>query len=156
MNQNVNSSTRYCLSASLNADSWLDYLDAGQPIAVDAGSWNPAVDAASQNDWDIRVGQAINRHEIIYAGNSNSLPPKWGAAELIATENDTVKSFVKAYAHHNYPGGSLDSLMSHARISNNLEIFKNDIAATNSEGKEYIFGEANSGERSPSSNFEQY
>jgi hypothetical protein len=56
----------------------------------------------------------------------------------------------------NYPGGSLNSLMSHTRISNNLEMFKNDIAAANKEAKEYIFGETNSGMRSPSLNFKQY
>lgn len=121
-------------------------MGAQQPIAVQAGTWTPAVDAESQDDWDIRVGQAVNMHNIIQAGNSNSGPPTWGAAELIATENDTVKSYIRDYAHHNYPGGSLDYLMSHAHISSNVGGFKDDIAAANGVGKEYVFGETNSGD----------
>ncbi|TVY40669.1 Beta-glucuronidase, partial [Lachnellula occidentalis] len=113
-----------------------------QPIA--SGSWTPATDAASQDDWDIQVGQALNTKTIIQAGNSNSAPPTWGAAELIATENATVKSYVHNYAHHNYPGGSLTSLMSHSSISRNVGIFTADIAAAVGVGKDYVLGETNS------------
>lgn len=123
-----------------------DYAGAGQPIA--AGGWSPAIDAASQNNWDILVGSAIGKTNIIQAGNSNSLPPTWGAAELIATENATVKQYVKTYAHHNYPGGTVTSLMSHSNIASNLHQFDADIAAALGQGKPYIFGETNSGERS--------
>ncbi|XDG02669.1 hypothetical protein ABKA04_002284 [Annulohypoxylon sp. FPYF3050] len=63
------------------------YSGAGQPIA--SGSWSPAIDAASQNNWDISVGSAVKKAPIIQAGNSNDSPPTWGAAELIATENAT-------------------------------------------------------------------
>ncbi|KAI7784944.1 hypothetical protein LA080_008343 [Diaporthe eres] len=118
------------------------YAGAGQPIA--AGGWDPATDAASQNNWDILVGSAIGKTNIIQAGNSNSLPPTWGAAELIATENATVKQFVKTYAHHNYPGGTVTSLMSHSNIATNLHQFDADIAAALGQGKPYIFGETNS------------
>ncbi|KAL7624819.1 hypothetical protein AAE478_004033 [Parahypoxylon ruwenzoriense] len=118
------------------------YSRNGQPIA--SGGWSPAIDAASQNNWDILVGSAVDKKPIIQAGNSNDSPPTWGAAELIATENATVKQYVKTYAHHNYPGGSVTSLMSHKGISSNLHIFDADVAAALKEGKPYIFGETNS------------
>ncbi|KAJ9150383.1 Glycoside hydrolase family 79 protein [Pleurostoma richardsiae] len=114
----------------------------GQPIA--SGTWNPSTDAASQNNWDILVGSALGKKSIIQAGNSNSLPPTWGAAELIATENATVKEYVATYAHHNYPGGSVASLMSHSGIVTNLHQFDADIAVALDVGKPYVFGETNS------------
>lgn len=129
-------------------DKILDYPGAGQPVATQYPTWNPAIDAQNQDDWDIRVGQALNMHNIIQAGNSNSDPPTWGAQELIATENDTVRSYVKDYAHHNYPGGTVTSLMSHAGIVNNMKKFGPDVAAANSVGKEYVYGETNSGKQS--------
>ncbi|KAF3764753.1 family 79 glycoside hydrolase [Cryphonectria parasitica EP155] len=113
-----------------------------QPIA--SGTWTPATDAASQDNWDIEVGSAIGRTDIIQAGNSNSAPPTWGAAELIATENTTVKQYVATYAHHNYPGGTVESLMSHSDIVSNLNQFPADIAAAVSVGKPYVLGETNS------------
>lgn len=120
-----------------------DYPSNGQPIA--GGTWNPSVDAASQNNWAISVGSALNKKAIIQAGNSNDSPPKWGAAELIATQNATVKQYIHDYAHHNYPGGTVTSLMSHSGISRNLHVFDADVAATLKEGKQYVFGETNSG-----------
>lgn len=96
------------------------------------------------------MGSALNKQNIIQAGNSNDAPPKWGAAELIATQNATVKQYVHNYAHHNYPGGSISSLMSHSSISNNLHVFDADVASTLKEGKQYVFGETNSGKCSPS------
>lgn len=92
----------------------------------------------------------MNKQNIIQAGNSNDAPPKWGAAELIATQNATVKQYVHNYAHHNYPGGSISSLMSHSSISNNLHVFDADVASTLKEGKQYVFGETNSGKYTPS------
>ncbi|KAI1171922.1 glycoside hydrolase family 79 protein [Nemania sp. FL0916] len=118
------------------------YQRNGQPIA--SGTWNPATDAASQNNWDITVGAALNKKNIIQAGNSNDSPPTWGAAELIATENATVKQYVHDYAHHNYPGGTITSLMSHRGIASNLHVFDADVAAAQKEGKQYVFGETNS------------
>ncbi|KAI1499740.1 glycoside hydrolase family 79 protein [Biscogniauxia marginata] len=118
------------------------YPNNGQPIA--SGGWSPAIDAASQNNWGITVGSAVGKGPIIQAGNSNDAPPTWGAEELIATENDTVKQYVKTYAHHNYPGGSISSLMSHSGISSNLHVFDADVAAALGEGKPYVFGETNS------------
>ncbi|CZR66577.1 uncharacterized protein PAC_16478 [Phialocephala subalpina] len=120
------------------------YLSASQPIAVAAGTWTPAVDAASQDDWDIRVGSALSTTKIIQAGNSNTAPPTWGAAELIATENATAQSYVYDYAHHNYPGGTISSLMSHSDIYSNLAVFDADIAAAATTGKDYVLGETNS------------
>ncbi|KAI0121170.1 hypothetical protein BJ170DRAFT_148836 [Xylariales sp. AK1849] len=118
------------------------YSSAGQLVA--SGGWSPAIDAASQNNWDVSVGSAVNEKPIIQAGNSNESPPTWGAAELIATENSTVKQYVKTYAHHNYPGGTVTSLMSHADIVTNLHVFDADVAAALAEGKPYVFGETNS------------
>ncbi|PSR82031.1 hypothetical protein BD289DRAFT_371895 [Coniella lustricola] len=114
----------------------------GQPIA--SGTWTPATDAASQDSWDIQVGSAIGRTDIIQAGNSNSAPPTWGAAELIATENTTVQEYVATYAHHNYPGGTVQSLMTHSGIVSNLNQFPADVAAALRVGKPYVLGETNS------------
>jgi hypothetical protein len=87
----------------------------------------------------------VNKQGIIQAGNSNDSPPKWGAQELIATQNATVKQYVHDYAHHNYPGGTVTSLMSHRGIASNLHVFDADVAAALKEDKQYIFGETNSG-----------
>ena len=121
----------------------VDWKSDGQPIA--SGTWNPSTDAASQNNWGIQVGTAVNRKNIIQAGNSNSGPPTWGAAELIATENSTVKEYVATYAHHNYPGGSIQSLMTHSTTVNNIRSFDADVAAALAIRKPYVFGETNSG-----------
>jgi hypothetical protein len=115
-----------------------------QPIA--SGTWNPSRDAASQNEWRLRVGSAVGRKNIFQSGNSNSLPPQWGAATLIATENATVRDYVKTYSHHNYPGGSITGLMSHSGIVRNLNQFTSDVASALAIGKPYVFGETNSGE----------
>lgn len=120
-----------------------DWKSDGQPIA--SGTWNPATDAVSQNNWDILVGSAVNRKNIIQAGNSNSLPPTWGAEELIATGNATVRQYINSYAHHNYPGGTIQSLMTHSTTVSNIHRFDADIAAALKVGKPYVFGETNSG-----------
>jgi len=121
------------------------WAGAKQPIVVNnGGSWTPAEDAESQNDWGTRVGQALGRKSIIQYGNSNQSPPTWGAEELIATMNTTAESYAFDYAHHNYPGGSLTSLMSHANIVSNMKQFNSDVAATVAVGKEYVLGETNS------------
>ncbi|KAH9209835.1 glycoside hydrolase family 79 protein [Leptodontidium sp. 2 PMI_412] len=120
------------------------YTKDGQPIALKAGTWDPPTDANSQNNWILSVGEALSTKDLIQAGNHNEAPPKWGAEELIATQNTTVKSYVHNYAHHNYPGGSISGLMSHAGISSNINIFKADLAAAATTGKEYVLGETNS------------
>ncbi|KAH6672212.1 hypothetical protein B0J14DRAFT_483414 [Halenospora varia] len=107
-------------------------------------NWTPAIDAASQNKWTVTVGQALGTKNIIQAGNSNSAPPTWGAAELIATLNDTAESYVYDYSHHNYPGGTVTSLMSHSGIVSNMAQFKADVAAANGAGRDYVLGETNS------------
>lgn len=122
----------------------VDYLGASQPIAVQAGDWTPLADAKSQNNWTILVGSAIGKSAIIQAGNSNASPPTWGAAELIATLNDTAKSYVYDYSHHNYPGGTLINLMSHSGIVSNMAQFTADIASAVAIGKQYVLGETNS------------
>ncbi|KAI2643579.1 hypothetical protein GGS21DRAFT_24609 [Xylaria nigripes] len=118
------------------------YPSDGQPIAD--GEWNPSIDAASQNSWDVTLGSALKKRDIIQAGNSNNSPPEWGAAELIATQNATVKQYINDYAHHNYPGGTIASLMSHSSISSNLHVFDADVDAALKQGKQYVFGETNS------------
>ncbi|KAK3346592.1 hypothetical protein B0T25DRAFT_460863 [Lasiosphaeria hispida] len=113
-----------------------------QPIA--SGTWNSATDRASQNDWNIRVGSAIEKTNIIQAGNWNDSPPNWGAAGLIATENATVSQYVRHYAHHNYPGGSIQKLMTHSTTAQNIRAFNADVAAAKAVGKQYVLGETNS------------
>jgi hypothetical protein len=54
-------------------------------------------------------------------------------------------SYVFEYAHHNYPGGTLTSLMSHSGIVTNLNQYPADIAAAAKTGKDYVLGETNSG-----------
>ncbi|KAI9051769.1 hypothetical protein LZ554_004036 [Drepanopeziza brunnea f. sp. 'monogermtubi'] len=121
------------------------YVQDGQPIALKAPVWNPAADAASQNNWILQAGTALGSKALFQAGNSNEAPPTWGAQELIATQNDSVKSHVHDYAHHNYPGGgTVASLMSHAGIAANMGLFAADIAAARSTGKDYVLGETNS------------
>lgn len=122
----------------------LDWVSDGQPITSGI-SWTPAADAASQDNWDIQVGSALGKTNIIQAGNSNSAPPTWGAQELIATENSTVKQYVATYAHHNYPGGTVQSLMTHSGIVTNVEQFDADVSAALGVGKPYVLGETNSG-----------
>ena len=122
------------------------WAGANQPIVVNnGGSWTPAEDAESQNEWGIRVGQALGKTSIIQYGNSNVAPPTWGAQELIVTMNATAESYAYDYSHHNYPGGSLTTLMSHANVVSNMNQFKADVAATVAVGKEYVLGETNSG-----------
>lgn len=116
-----------------------------QPQPIAANGWSPLIDAKSQDDWDIRVGEALGEKIFIQAGNSNEAPPTWGAAELIATENSTVIQYVKDYAHHNYPGGSVSSLMEHSSVSSNLAIFEADIQAATNVSRPYVLGETNSG-----------
>ncbi|KAK0611804.1 glycoside hydrolase family 79 protein [Immersiella caudata] len=113
-----------------------------QPIA--SGSWNNVIDRASQNDWNIRVGSAIGKTNIIQAGNWNDSPPQWGAAGLIATENATVRQYVRHYSHHNYPGGSIQKLMTHSTTVQNVRVFNADVASALAIGKEYVLGETNS------------
>ncbi|KAK3388779.1 hypothetical protein B0T20DRAFT_491028 [Sordaria brevicollis] len=114
-----------------------------QPITSGV-NWTPATDAASQNNWNIRVGSAVGKTNIIQAGNWNDAPPKWGAAQLIATENATARQYVRHYAHHNYPGGTIQSLMTHSNVAKNIRTFDADVAAARAIGKEYVLGETNS------------
>lgn len=107
--------------------------------------WNPSVDATSQINWNIRVGSALGKTNIIQAGNWNQAPPEWGAAQLIAKENATAKQYVRHYAHHNYPGGSIQKLQTHSQTASNIRQFDADVAAVKREGKEYVLGETNSG-----------
>ncbi|KAG9238049.1 glycoside hydrolase family 79 protein [Amylocarpus encephaloides] len=118
------------------------YAGANQPVA--AGTWNPAADAKSQNLWVNQVGKALGSPSVIQAGNSNSDPPTWGAAELIRALDSTARSYVYDYSHHNYPGGTVTSLMSHSGIVNNMNKFVADVAAATAIGKEYVLGETNS------------
>ncbi|CAG8960513.1 hypothetical protein HYFRA_00008233, partial [Hymenoscyphus fraxineus] len=120
------------------------YLGAKQPVAVKAGTWNPAADAKSQNLWINKVGEALGGHAIIQAGNSNSDAPTWGIEALVPGLNETARSYVYDYAHHNYPGGTVPSLMSHRGIVDNMRKFIADVAPATALGKEYVLGETNS------------
>ncbi|KAL2133819.1 hypothetical protein VTI74DRAFT_1625 [Chaetomium olivicolor] len=119
------------------------YPKDGQPIA--SGTWTPSTDATSQINWNIRVGSALGKTNIIQAGNWNQPPPEWGAAQLIAQENATAKQYVRHYAHHNYPGGTVQKLQTHSQTASNIRsMFDADVAAVKREGKEYVLGETNS------------
>ena len=128
---------------------WADYTKDGQPIA--SGTWNPSVDATSQVNWNIQVGSAVGKTNIIQAGNWNQAPPEWGAAQLIAKENATSKQYVRHYAHHNYPGGTIQKLQTHSQTASNVRtLFEADVAAVKRQtGKEYVLGETNSGKHPP-------
>ncbi|CAK7221815.1 hypothetical protein SBRCBS47491_004657 [Sporothrix bragantina] len=119
------------------------FASAGQAITSGI-SWTPAADAASQDNWDIWVGSAVAKKAIIQAGVWLSSPSTWGNAELIATENTTAQQYVGTYCHHNYPGGTIQSLMTHSTIASNVNGYKSDIAAALAVGKPYVFGETNS------------
>ncbi|KAI1814922.1 glycoside hydrolase family 79 protein [Poronia punctata] len=115
----------------------------GQPIA--SGTWSPATDAASQNNGAIIVASPVHKQGVIQVGNSNDSPPTWdAAAELVAAQNETVRQFIHGNAHHNYPGGSIFSPMSHRDIASNLQVLDSDVATALNECKQYIFGETNS------------
>lgn len=122
----------------------VDYLSAGQKIATDIGQWTPALDAASQDSWTAQVGAALGKPAIFQGGVFNSAPPTWGIAQLLATQNATVQSYIYDYSHHNYPGGTVQSLMSHSNIVSNLAAYDDDIAAVLDVGKQYVLGETNS------------
>jgi hypothetical protein len=77
------------------------FLSQGQQIATDLGTWTPVLDAKSEANWQISVGKALGATRIIQAGNFISGPPSWGAAELIANENDTALTYVAQFSHHN-------------------------------------------------------
>lgn len=117
-----------------------EYYPGAQPIA-DNG-WNPDIDAQSQNNWNILVGQAVGKTNFIQA--SNSLQWNYNVANLISTGNETVYQYVKQYARHNYPGGSLSQLMLHSRTASNVAGFAADVEAAQSIGKPLFLGETNS------------
>lgn len=148
MNQSVSDPTVWTI---FKADFDGDYASTGQPVA--RGTWNAATDAASQAKWQISVGNALRETSIIEACNSLLSPPTWGAAELIAAQNPTALSYVNDFSHHNYPGGTVQSLMSHSNVASNIATFRFDVAAALNIGKQYVFGETNSGMFSVISNF---
>ncbi|KAL1904157.1 hypothetical protein Sste5344_010137 [Sporothrix stenoceras] len=119
------------------------FANADQAI-TDGISWTPAADAASQDNWDIWVGAAIAKKAIIQAGVWLSSPSTWGNAELIATENTTAQEYVGTYCHHNYPGGTVQGLMTHINVVKNVEVYSSDISSALGVGKPYVFGETNS------------
>ncbi|KAF2145835.1 glycoside hydrolase family 79 protein [Aplosporella prunicola CBS 121167] len=125
------------------------YPKDGQPIA--AGTWDPATDAASQANWQLAVGGALASDStlntappVFEAGNSLESPDTWGARELIQAQNESAREWVKSYSHHNYPGGGIEDLMSHANVVSNVEQFGDDVVAAQDLGWEYVLGETNS------------
>jgi hypothetical protein len=88
----------------------------------------------------------VGRPNIIQAGNWNQAPPEWGAAQMMARETAEARQYIRHYAHHNYPGGSVQKLQSHAQtVSNVRGLFDADVAAVRRSGREYVLGETNSG-----------
>ena len=129
----------------LQSDISVDWSSGNNPIVANqGGSWSATIDAESQDDWAIRIGQAISTNSIMEEGNSLQGPPTWGATELIATENATVKAYVKSFSQHAYPGGDTTTLMQHGSTVSKMDGFKVDIASATAAGKEYVYGETNS------------
>jgi hypothetical protein len=124
---------------------YTDYPKDGQPLG--RGVWNAATDAASQLDWAVRVGRAVNRTNLIQAGNRLQSPPGWGAAQIASLEDANSRQYVRHYAHHNYPGGNVQQLQSHSRTASYVRnMFAADSQAVRRlTGKEYVIGETNSG-----------
>ncbi|TVY42989.1 Beta-glucuronidase [Lachnellula occidentalis] len=122
---------KYCKAKMTN----LCAIEAGNEPEYWSGA-SPAADAQAQNDWAIRIGQAISTTSIMEEGNSLSGPPTWGAAELIATENSTVTPYVKTFSHHAYPGGDTTTLMAHGSTVSKMAVFKADIAAATAAGRD--------------------
>ena len=125
-----------------------DYTKDGQAIAQKNQPWNAKTDAHSQANWQIAVGQAVNAPggRIIQGSNSLEGPPQWGAATLIKEQNATAMGYLKIFSHHNYPGAKdVAGLMNHAGVVRNLARFAVDIRAAAGVGREYVFGETNSG-----------
>jgi hypothetical protein len=76
------------------------YASNGQQIATNLGQWNPQLDAASEDQWQIAVGDALRKKNIIQAGNFVSNPPTWGAESLVKYENSTAIPYIKQFSHH--------------------------------------------------------
>jgi hypothetical protein len=123
----------------------IDYTKDGQKIAKHPSGWSPTIDANSQGEWQVAIGKVLGKDRIVQASNSLTNPPAWGAAQLLGVQNATAVSYIKTFSHHNYPGGDIKSLMSHVNIARNVNVFREDIKKANGIGREYVFGETNSG-----------
>lgn len=80
--------------------------------------------------------------------------PSWSISSLISTLGDAV-DLAKTFSRHAYPqsacGGAatnLESLMSHSEIVSFVGQYASESKAVTAVGKEYFFGETNSGELS--------
>ncbi|WWC66094.1 uncharacterized protein I303_108716 [Kwoniella dejecticola CBS 10117] len=120
------------------------------PIANNQ-TWTPALDAATQIDWQKAVSSALQKDDIIEAGVFLQ-PPKFSVQELAPLEqgNGTL-NIVKTFADHAYPqsacGGSktdLATLMDHARIKTFVDSFSPEVEAASAVNKPIVFGETNS------------
>jgi hypothetical protein len=110
--------------------------------------WDAASDARSQASWQVAIGGALRADgdRIIQASNSLQDPPEWGAAALIRNQNATAIRYISVFSHHNYPGAkNVADLMRHENVARNVKKFTSDIYAAKSIGRDYVFGETNSG-----------
>ncbi|KAF2842356.1 glycoside hydrolase family 79 protein [Patellaria atrata CBS 101060] len=105
---------------------------------------NARSDAQAQGNWQIAVGNGVGTTPLIQAANSLKNPPEWGAIQLLNVQNATAVSHIKTISHHNYPGGTVQSLMSHSNVIRNIGSFSADVQAAKNAGKPYVFGEMNS------------
>jgi hypothetical protein len=105
------------------------------------------LDAASQNSWQVSVGEALDKTAIVQAGVFYS-SDTWNIAELEPVES-TGATYVKTFADHYYPqwgpDAYLPTLMGHPDIVSGVSWFAADIEAAAALSKPFIMGETNSG-----------
>jgi hypothetical protein len=123
------------------------------PIApTNRSLWTPEVEAASEALWQKEIASKLTTQKIIQAGSYFFRPPAWGAASLIAYEDPASIKYIKVFSHHNYAQGpgasnpSVRNLMNHTEIFHDVQGYADDVNAAHKIGREYVFGETNSGE----------
>ncbi|KAJ5923149.1 hypothetical protein N7454_008394 [Penicillium verhagenii] len=121
------------------------YYSSSDPIA-DGSTWTAALDATSQNSWQVSVGEALDKTSIVQAGVFYS-SDTWNIAELEPVES-TGATYVKTFADHYYPqwgpDAYLPTLMGHSDIVSGVSWFSSDIEAAAALSKPFIMGETNS------------
>ncbi|GJJ07592.1 hypothetical protein Clacol_001795 [Clathrus columnatus] len=125
-----------------------EFYASGSPIIPPGQSWNPTLDAASQQKWHEDLGQVSNKslgQAAVYLS-----PPTWGTAELIPKIPNALSSII-SFSGHSYPqsacGGAstnLQALQSHTGIISYTSQYKVEAAAAHAIGKHYFLGETNS------------
>lgn len=118
------------------------------PIANN-NPWTPSSDAASQISWQESVSAVLGREQLIQAGVFFGTDA-FNSSELASNEQDAgTVNYIRSFSDHYYPQSSADAnlskLMDHADIGAGVAGFKGDVEAAKKLGKEFVFGETNSG-----------